>query len=91
MTMLDKFIFDGVVVSEAADIMAQHIIHEFEIPRLDRLASRLKVKGCLNDHQALRLWAQRLCDNYTFNDDFNTYDLEELIQAARYKFLNLFS
>lgn len=89
--MFDKSVFDGVVVCEAADAMANHIISEFEIPRLDQLAPKLKVNSCFNDHQALRLWADRLCENYPHSSDFNIYDLEELIQAARTHFLKLFS
>lgn len=89
--MFDKSVFDGVVVCEAADAMANHIITEFEIPRLDRLATKLKVNSCFNDHQALRLWADRLCENYLITDDFNIYDLEELIQTARTRFLKIFS
>lgn len=89
--MFDKSVFDGVVVCEAADAMANHIIHEFEIPRLDQLAPKLKVNSCFNDHQALRLWADRLCENYPTTDNFTIYDLEELIQTARTRFLKLFS
>lgn len=70
---------------------ANHIIKEFKIPRLNQLASRLKVYGCFNYHQALCLWADHLCENYPITDDFNTYDLEELIQTARTSFLKLFS
>ena len=89
--MFNKSVFDGVVVCEAADAMANHIINEFEIPRLDQLAPKLKVNSCFNDHQALRLWADRLCENYPPTSDFNIYDLEELIQTARTRFLKLFS
>ena len=89
--MFDKSVFDGVVVCEAADAMANHIIHEFEIPRLDQLAPKLKVNSCFNDHQALRLWADRLCENYPTTDNFTIYDLEDLIQMARTRFLKLFS
>lgn len=89
--MFDKSVFDGVVVCEAADAMANHIIHEFEIPRSDQLAPKLKVNSCFNNHQALRLWADRLCENYPATDDFNIYDLEDLIQTARTRFLKLFS
>lgn len=89
--MLNKSVFDGVVVCEAADAMANHIIHEFEIPRSDQLAPKLKVNSCFNNHQALRLWADRLCENYPITDDFNIYDLEDLIHTARTRFLKLFS
>ncbi|MCK4097858.1 hypothetical protein HCY45_01470 [Acinetobacter radioresistens] len=89
--MLDKSIFDGVVVCKAADAMANHIIHEFEIPRLDQLAPKLKVNSCFNDHQSLRLWADRLCESYPITHDFTIYDLEDLIQTARTRFLKLFS
>lgn len=89
--MFDKSVFDGVVVCEAADAMANHIIHEFEIPRSDQLAPKLKVNSCFNNHQALRLWADRLCENYPITDDFNIYDLEELIETARTRFLKIFS
>ena len=89
--MFNKSVFDGVVVCEAADAMANHIINEFEIPRLDQLAPKLKVNTCFNDHQALRLWADRLCENYPTTDNFTIYDLEELIQTARTRFLKLFS
>lgn len=89
--MFDKSIFDGVVVCEAADAMANHIIHEFEIPRSDQLAPKLKVNSCFNNHQALRLWADRLCENYPTTDDLTIYDLEDLIQTARTRFLKLFS
>ncbi|MBD8010661.1 hypothetical protein [Acinetobacter pecorum] len=89
--MFNKSVFDGVIVCEAANAMANHIIHEFEIPRLDQLAPKLKVNSCFNDHQALRLWADRLCENYPTTDDFNIYDLEDLIQTARTRFLKLFS
>ena len=89
--MFDKSVFDGVIVCEAADAMANHIISEFEIPRLDQLAPKLKVNSCFNDHQALRLWADRLCENYPTTDNFTIYDLEELIQTARTRFLKLFS
>ena len=89
--MFDKSVFDGVVVCEAADAMANHIIHEFQIPRLDRLATKLKVNSCFNDHQALRLWADRLCENYPTTNDFTVYDLEDLIQTARTLFLKIFS
>ena len=89
--MFNKSVFDGVVVCEAADAMANHIIHEFEIPRSDQLAPKLKVNSCFNNHQALRLWADRLCENYPITDDFNIYDLEELIQTARTRFLKIFS
>lgn len=89
--MLNKSVFDGVVICEAADKMANHIIQEFEIPRSDQLAPKLKVNRCFNNHQALRLWADRLCENYPAQDNFNIYDLEELIQTARTHFLKLFS
>ena len=89
--MFNKSVFDGVVVCEAADAMANHIISEFEIPRLAQLAPKLKVNSCFNDHQALRLWADRLCENYPTTDNFTIYDLEDLIQMARTRFLKLFS
>lgn len=89
--MLDKSVFDGVIVCEAADAMANHIIHEFEIARLDQLAPKLKINSCFNDHQALRLWADRLCENYPITNDFTEHDLEDLIQTARTCFLKIFS
>ncbi|QQN40211.1 hypothetical protein [Acinetobacter sp. CS-2] len=89
--MFNKSVFDGVVVCEAANVMATHIIKEFEIPRLDHLAPKLRVNTCFNDHQAVRLWADRLCDNYPISHDFNIYDLEDLIQTARTKFLKVIS
>lgn len=89
--MFNKSVFDGVVVCEAANAMANHIIQEFEIPRSDQLAPKLKVNRCFNNHQALRLWADRLCENYPTTDNFTIYDLEELIQTARTLFLKLFS
>lgn len=89
--MFNKSVFDGVVVCEAANVMANHIIQEFEIPRSDQLAPKLKVNRCFNNHQALRLWADRLCENYPITNDFTVYELEDLIQTARILFLKIFS
>lgn len=77
-----KSFFGGVVVSHEADAVARELIHDFQIPKSHNLAFLLKIDKCFDDHQALRLWIQRLLDDGFAN-------LEDLSQQARLQLLNL--
>lgn len=60
--MNSKAFFGGVVVSPEADMVARELIHELHIPKLHNLAFLLEINKCFDDHQALRLWLQRMLD-----------------------------
>ena len=80
--MNSKAFFGGVVVSPEADMVARELIYELQIPKLHNLAFLLKVNICFDDHQALRLWLQRMLD-----DGQAHYD--DLAQQARIRLINL--
>ena len=80
--MNSKAFFGGVVVSPEADMVARELIYELQIPKLHILAFLLKVNKCFDDHQALRLWLQRMLD-----DGQAHYD--DLAQQARIRLINL--
>ncbi|ALH94667.1 hypothetical protein [Acinetobacter equi] len=80
--MNSKAFFGGVVVSHEADMVARELIHELHIPKLNNLAFLLKVNRCFDDHQALRLWLQRMLD-----DGQAHYD--NLAQQARLRLISL--
>lgn len=80
--MNSKAFFGGVVISHEADMVARELIHELHIPKLNNLAFLLKVNKCFDDHQALRLWLQRLLDDGQAHDD-------DLAQLARLQLMNL--
>ena len=60
--MNSKAFFGGVVVSLEADMVARELIHELHIPKLHNLVFLLAINKCFDDHEALRLWLQRLLD-----------------------------
>ena len=80
--MNSKAFFGGVVISPEADMVARELINEFHIPNVHNLAFLLKVNKCFDDHQALRLWLQRLLD-----DGQAHYD--DLAQLARLQLMSL--
>ena len=80
--MNSKAFFGGVVVSPEADMVARELIYELHIPKLHNRAFLLKVNKCFDDHQALRLWLQRMLD-----DGQAHYD--DLAQQARIRLINL--
>lgn len=80
--MKSKAFFGGVVVSHEADTVARELIHELHIPKLHNLAFLLKINKCFDDHQALRLWIQRLLDDEQAHSD-------DLARQARIHLMNL--
>ncbi len=82
--MKSKAFFGGVVVSHEADTVARELIHELHIPKLHNLAFLLKINKCFDDHQALRLWIQRLLDDGQTQAD-------DLARQARIQLMNLIS
>jgi len=82
--MKSKAFFGGVVVSHEADTVARELIHELHIPKLHNLAFLLKINKCFDDHQALRLWIQRLLDDEQTQAD-------DLARQARIQLMNLIS
>lgn len=81
---MTKSFFGGVVVSKEADTVARELIHDLHIPKLYNLAFILQVNNCFDDHQALRLWLQRLLDDGMANSD-------DLAQQARLRLISLVS
>ena len=82
--MNNKAFLGGVVVSHEADRVARELIHELHIPKLHNLAFLLKINKCFDDHQALRLWIQRLLDDEQTQAD-------DLARQARIQLMNLIS
>ena len=80
--MNSKSFFGGVVVSQEADDVARLLIQELHIPKLHNLAFLLNVNKCFDDHQALRLWLQKLMD-----EEFINFD--DLALQARIRLSNL--
>ena len=82
--MKSKAFFGGVIVSHEADSVARDLIHELHIPKLYNLAFLLQINKCFDDHQALRLWIQRLLDDGQTQAD-------GLARQARIQLMNLIS
>ncbi len=82
--MKSKAFFGGVIVSHEADSVARELIHELHIPKLYNLAFLLQINKCFDDHQALRLWIQRLLDDGQTQGD-------DLARQARIQLMNLIS
>ena len=82
--MNSKAFFGGVIVSHEADSVARELIHELHIPKLYNLAFLLQINKCFDDHQALRLWIQRLLDDGQTQAD-------DLARQARIQLMNLIS
>ena len=82
--MNSKAFFGGVIVSHEADRVARDLIHELHIPKLYNLAFLLQINKCFDDHQALRLWIQRLLDDGQTQAD-------DLARQARIQLMNLIS
>ncbi|WP_151709652.1 hypothetical protein [Acinetobacter brisouii] len=80
--MNSKSFFGGVVISHEADAVARELIHELHIPKLHNLAFLLKINRCFDDHQALRLWLQRLLDD-------GLAQVDDLAIQARVQLMNL--
>ncbi|MDM1757696.1 MULTISPECIES: hypothetical protein [Acinetobacter] len=80
--MNSKSFFGGVVVSQEADDVARLLIQELHIPKLHNLAFLLNINKCFDDHQALRLWLQKLMD-----EEFINFD--DLALQARIRLSNL--
>lgn len=80
--MNSKSFFGGVVVSQEADQVARLLIQELHIQKLHKLAFLLNINKCFDDHQALRLWLQRILD-----DEQAHYD--DLAQEARLRLMSL--
>lgn len=80
--MNNKSFFGGVVVSHEADYVARLLIQELHILKLHNLAFILNINKCFDDHQALRLWLQKLID-----EEF--IDFEDLAIQARMRLSNL--
>ena len=80
--MNSKAFFGGVVVSPEADMVARELIHELHIPKLHKLAFLLEINKCFDDHQALRLWLQRMLDEGQAHYD-------DLAQQARLRLMSL--
>ncbi|MHA3056586.1 hypothetical protein ACX1NT_01490 [Acinetobacter sp. ANC 5584] len=80
--MNSKSFFGGVVISHEADAVARELIHELHIPKLHNLAFLLKINKCFDDHQALRLWLQRLLDDGQAHTD-------NLAQQARIQLISM--
>ena len=80
--MNSKAFFGGVVVSPEADMVARELIHELHIPKLHDLAVLLEINKCFDDHQALRLWLQRMLDEGQAHYD-------DLAQQARLRLMSL--
>lgn len=81
--MNSKSFFGGVVVSQEADHVAHLLIQELHIQKLHNLAFFLNINKCFDDHQALRLWLQKLIDD-------EQIDFDELAIQARNRLSNLF-
>lgn len=79
--MNSKAFFGGVVVSAEADMVARELILELNISKLHNLAFLLEVNKCFDDHQALRLWLQRMLDDGQAHCD-------NLAQQARLRLMN---
>ena len=82
--MKSKAFFGGVIVSHEADSVARDLIHELHIPKLYNLAFLLQINKCFDDHQALRLWIQRLLDDGQTQAD-------DLARQARIQLIYLIS
>lgn len=82
--MTDKAFFGGVVVSHEADHAARELIQEFHIPKLHNFSFMLQTNKCFDDHQALRLWLQRLLDEGSIHT-------EDLTRQARFKLAEFYS
>ncbi|MFW1859442.1 hypothetical protein [Acinetobacter defluvii] len=80
--MNSKSFFGGVVVSQEADNVARLLIQEMHIQKLHNLAFLLNINKCFDNHQALRLWLQKLMD-----DKQISYD--DLALQARIRLRNL--
>ena len=80
--MNNKAFLGGVVVSHEADRVARELIHELHIPKLHNLAFLLEINKCFDDHQALRLWLQRLLDDGQAHCD-------DLARQARIRLMSL--
>lgn len=80
--MNSKSFFGGVVVSQEADDVARLLIQELHIPKFNNLAFLLNINKCFDDHQALRLWLQKLMD-----EEFINFD--DLALQARIRLSNL--
>ena len=80
--MNSKAFFGGVVVSPEADMVARELIHELHIPKLHNLAFLLEINKCFDDHQALRLWLQRMLDEGQAHYD-------DLAQQSCLRFMSL--
>ena len=80
--MNSKAFFGGVVISPEVDMVARELIYEFHIPKLHNLAFLLEINKCFDDHQALRLWLQRLLDD-------GQVHYEDLAQQARLQLTHL--
>ncbi|QOW47669.1 MULTISPECIES: hypothetical protein [Acinetobacter] len=80
--MNSKSFFGGVVVSQEADNVARLLIQELHIQKLYNLAFLLNINKCFDNHQALRLWLQKLMD-----DEQISYD--DLALQARIRLRNL--
>ena len=80
--MKSKAFFGGVIVSHEADSVARDLIHELHIPKLYNLAFLLQINKCFDDHQALRLWIQRLLDDGQTQAD-------DLARQARIQLMSL--
>lgn len=82
--MTNKAFLGGVVVSHDADDAARELIQEFHIPKLHNFSFMLQTNKCFDDHQALRLWLQRLLDE-------GSVHTEDLTRQARLKLAEFFS
>ena len=80
---MNKAFLGGVVISIEADLVARELILEYQIPRLHNLAFILNINKCFDDHQALRLWVQKLYEE-------NCIHKNDLLNEARKRLIENF-